>query len=475
MIALLPLLLASGNLTHAAAPVPETPETPPDAAREPVPVAPLVVEHAFVEATLDNGLHVSVLSDPDMPIVATQIWVQVGSAHEGPREAGFAHLFEHLMFGDTTTHEGGTYARHHTMNGGSQNAFTSFDNTVYVSTISPEAHDAVLAFEADRFTNLVLDADNLENEKKIVTEELRLRTENSPFSRLLSPALGTLFGDHPYGRAPVGTREDLQGADLELVQKFYDGYYHPANLHLVIVGPVHAGATLERVEELFGGIEKERLEPVSVPALATLETGTRKVLKEDVPPIKVAALVYYGPRRTDPDHAAYMVMTEMLAGGEVDRFSEELVQRQGKALEAITLSSELAGGGILAFGSISLFLRRKGKAFRLLHGAKDVLSEGDWMNEDNLETVRRRLLKDEMNRSYYARSMADAIGKAHSWQGDASAAVEGSAAAIDGVTLEQVRAAWQTYVVDAEPIELLIKKGKAATPPAEITTAGGAQ
>ena len=478
MMSLLSVVLVSA-LAWAEQPTPGVPAADDalagERAAQPAEPAASMVAHAFVDKTLSNGQQVTILSDPDMPVVATQTWVQVGSAHEAPSEAGFAHLFEHLMFGDTTSHEGESYARHHQINGGSENAYTSFDNTVYVSAIQPEAHDAVLAFEADRLVNLVLDQDNLDNEKKIVTEELRLRTENEPFARLLGPVLGTLFGDHPYGRSPVGTREDIQGADLELVRKFYDGYYHPANLHLVIVGPVHAETTLARVESLFGAIDKQRLEPAAVPALATLETGSRKVLKEDLPPIKVAALVYYGPRRTDPDHAAYTVMTEMLAGGELDRFSEELVQRQGKAIEAMTVSTELAGGSILAFGSVSLALRRTGKAFRLLHGAKDVLAGSDWMTAENLETVRRRMLKDELNRSYYAESMAEAIGKAQAWEGDASLAVEGSAAAIDGVTLEQVRAAWRTYVMDAQPIEILVKKGKAAAPPAEIVDAGGAQ
>ena len=156
-----------------------------------------------------------------MPIVATQILVQVGSAHEASNEAGFAHLFEHLMFGATSNHDKEAYSRHHTINGGSENAYTSFDNTVYISEIGPLVHDQVLVLEADRMANLVLSQDNLDNEKKIVTEELRLRTENNPVSRLLGPALEGLFGDHPYGHSPAGTKEDLAAADLGLVQKFY--------------------------------------------------------------------------------------------------------------------------------------------------------------------------------------------------------------------------------------------------------------
>ncbi len=437
----------------------------PDPAPEPTPEpAPAVVEPGFLSASLHSGLKVSILSDPDMPVVATQMWVQVGSAHETDSEKGFAHLFEHLMFGETASHDKEAYSRHHTINGGSENAYTSFDNTVYISEIGPTVHEQVLAFESDRMVNLILDADNLANEQKIVTEELRLRTENNPAARLLGPALAALFGEHPYGHSPAGTREDIAAADLALVQKFYAGYYHPANMHLVIAGPVSGPETLARVQELFGPVDKERLVPPEVPDLSTWTFPERITLKEDLPPIKIAAQVWFGPTRRDADYWAYRVMTEMLAGGELDRFREELVTRRGKAIEAFTIAEELRAGGILAFGSLNLPFRMKGRAFKHIDQSIEALNEGAWMSEANLETVRRRMLRDELGRRYYAASMADAIGQAYAWQGDDALALEGASEAIDAVTLEQVRAAWQRYVIDASPVELFIKKGKATMP-----------
>jgi zinc protease len=437
----------------------------PDPAPEPTPEpAPAVVEPGFLSASLHSGLKVSILSDPDMPVVATQMWAQVGSAHETDSEKGFAHLFEHLMFGETASHDKEAYSRHHTINGGSENAYTSFDNTVYISEIGPTVHEQVLAFESDRMVNLILDADNLANEQKIVTEELRLRTENNPAARLLGPALAALFGEHPYGHSPAGTREDIAAADLALVQKFYAGYYHPANMHLVIAGPVSGPETLARVQELFGPVDKERLVPPEVPDLSTWTFPERITLKEDLPPIKIAAQVWFGPTRRDADYWAYRVMTEMLAGGELDRFREELVTRRGKAIEAFTIAEELRAGGILAFGSLNLPFRMKGRAFKHIDQSIEALNEGAWMSEANLETVRRRMLRDELGRRYYAASMADAIGQAYAWQGDDALALEGASEAIDAVTLEQVRAAWQRYVIDASPVELFIKKGKATMP-----------
>ncbi len=475
MILLLPsVLYAQENTppldTPDAAPAAEG-ESPEDL--EPSAAAP--VEPGFISELLPSGMKVSILSDPDYPIVATQMWVQVGSAHETEQELGFAHLFEHLMFGETNQYDKEAYSRHHTVHGGTQNAYTAFDNTVYISEISPSEHDHVLVLEADRMVNLILDADNLANEQKIVTEELRMRTENNPGARLVGPALGTLFGEHPYGHLPAGTKEDIAGASLDMVQKFYTGYYHPANMHLVIVGPVNGPQTLARVETLFAPVDKERLTPPEVADLSSWTFPEQVTLKEDLPPIKVAAQVWFGPTQRDADYWAYRVMIEMLAGGELDRFREELVTNRGKAIEAFTLSDDLRAGSLLSLVSINLPFRARGKAFRLLDQSVDTLSEGDWMSTENLETVRRRMLSAELTRSYYAASMAKAIGQAYAWQNDDQLALKGSAESIDAVTIDQVRAAWQTYIIDTEPVELFIKKGKATELAPETTTLHSAE
>ncbi len=416
---------------------------------------------ALRSATLDNGLKVSIYPDPSLPIVATQVWVQVGSAHEAPNEKGFAHLFEHLMFGKTTTYDKEAYSRHHTVYGGYENAYTMFDNTVYLSQIPPEGHGQVLVFEADRMRNLVLDADNLANEQKIVTEELRLRTQNDPTARMIGPALEAIFGKHPYGHSPAGTEEDIAAADLALVRKFYSGYYHPANMHLVVVGPVDPDAEMARIQELFGPLGGERLVPPDVPALTNWPLPDRVELREDIPPIKVAAQLYRGPSARDPDYWAFRVMMEMLSGGELDRFREELVTRRGKAVEAFAQNAELRAGTLFIAGSISLPFRREKRAFALIDQTLDTLDQGDWRSQELLDTARRRLLVEELGRRYYADQLADAVGQAYAWQGDDQLGVGGAAAAIDAVTLPQVEAAWERYIVGATPTRVFARHGAA--------------
>ena len=426
---------------------------------------------AYLRATLENGLEVSILADDDHPVVATQVWMSVGSSHETASEQGFAHLFEHMMFGVTENYGKEDYNRHHIVHGGSENAYTSFDNTVYISEIPPAGHEQVLVFEADRMSNLVLSQENLDNEKKIVTEELRLRGENNPISRLLSPALAAMFGEHPYGHSPAGTKTDIANADLELTRKFYEGYYRPGNAHLVIVGPVDAEATLAHVERLWAGDAGDRLVPPEIPSLADWDFPKQINLQEDIPPIKLAALVHTAPAAGHADYWAYKLLLAMLSGGNVDRLRESLVTERGKAIEALTDTLDLKAGSLWIAASISLPTRRRAKAFKLLRETIEILDGGDWRSAGNLETARRSLLRDELEKRYFAAQEADAIGQALSWQGDDTLGLGGSVSALEAVKLEDVERVWKTYIAEAEPVEFFVKKGKVMETQQEVMDA----
>ena len=427
----------------------------------------------FLHSTLDNGMKISIYSDVSHPVVATQIWVNVGSAHEANNEKGFAHLFEHLMFGDTENHDKKDYNALHIRAGGSENAYTSFDNTVYISEIPAQAHKELLELEADRFEHLILNEDALNNEKKIVTEELRLRAENNPQSRLVMSTLSALFGEHPYASFPAGTREDINAADLELCKKFYDGYYSPQNLHLVVVGPVDAEATMQHASTLFGSLSnsEDSLKPPSVPKLNEWDFPEKIALSDDIPPIKIAARIYILPQANHEDYWALQTLSQMISGSETDLFREELVTKRGKAIEAISGSiNDLSAGSVLFFGSISLPTRFKGKAFKLIDQSMESLDERSWMTEANLKSAKRALLMTELEQRWYPEEIASQIG----WYADRTEnpeqGITGASELISAVDLAAVQRVWEEYVVNAQPTELFIKKGKPQKMAQEIET-----
>ena len=335
--------------------------------------------------------------------------------------------------------------------------------------------------EADRFANLIFSEENLANEKKIVTEELRMRGENNPTARLLSPGLKAVFGDHPYGHSPAGTKDDIAAATLELTKKFYTGYYRPQNAHLVVVGPVEAQATIARVKELFGSYAGAAVTPPETPRLLGRDYEDRVDLREKIPPIKISALVYRTPAPDDADYYAFSLLTQMLSGNAVDRFREELVENRGKAMEALTAPMNLRAGSLWIAASINLPFRWTRTAFKHLHQTIDTLDSGDWMSEENLATARKLELRNVLETRYFAASEASAIGEAWSWQRDTSLALDGKVAALKTITLDDIRAVWKKYVVDAKPTEVLIRRGKAMAPHKEVlppnqaqTEAGGA-
>jgi predicted Zn-dependent peptidase len=352
-----------------------------------------------VSERLPNGLAVSILPDPSMPRVATQVWVRVGSANEDDRTRGFAHLFEHLMFGGTAQHPKRALWDAHERHGGDVNAYTSFDETVYVSAIPPVGHAEVLAIEADRMTQLALSEDNLANEKRIVTEELRTSLENDPFNRLASQALARIFGEHPYSLTPLGTQEDIAAATLDYARGFYARWYRPDNAHLVVVGPVDAEATLARIRETFGALPAGSLPPSDVPAVTDLAFPERIALKEDIPPVEVAALGFPLPPATHPDAAALRVALQLLGGGGVDPFEDELVRVRKQAIAAGTTTLTARRGGLLAFYAANLPYRREQTAFRHLEEARGSLASFRWLDAERLAAAKRALRVTDLRRS----------------------------------------------------------------------------
>jgi zinc protease len=410
----------------------------------------------YVAETLPNGLRVSIVADPTMPIVATQVWYHVGSANEEPQTRGFAHLFEHMMFGGTPDHPKRAVWDHHEAFGGDTNAYTSFDETVYVSVIPPAGFPGVLELEADRMVNLSLTEENLENEKRIVTEELRVSTENDPWSRLFVEAFKRILGDHPYALTPVGTKEDIAAATLEHAGGFYERYYRPRNAHVVVVGPVQAQETLAKVREAFGPLPADGVTPPDVAEVYGWSFPEFLVLEEDLPPAEIAVMGFPLPAPEHPDHAALELLQEVLSWSAVDPFQDELVRKRRRALEAGTEIYSARRGGVLAFYAASLPYRRQSTAFRHVEEALRTLAEFAWLDEERLAAAKRKREQREAQRAYYAAGMAGAIGTAAWWEGDELRAFD-ETERLAAVSLDDVRGAFRRYVLEAKPIKLYLR------------------
>jgi len=408
---------------------------------------------------LDNGLTVTVVADDTQPLVATQLWYHVGSANEEPGGRGLAHLFEHLMFGGTDSYAGDAYERHHHRHGGYENAYTSPDETVYVSQIDPDHHTRVLEMEAARMRGLDLSLGALDNEKKIVAEELRRTAENDPINRVAIAALGALLGDHPYAVTPLGTKAQIEAATVEGCRRFYDRYYRPDNAHLVIVGPVAIESKLAEVRRLFEAIGASPTPRDGIPPLVGWPFPEEVVLREDLPPVETAILAFPLPPADSEDYWAVRVMVQLLAGGAVDPFREEIVTRRDKALDAGVRPFRFRRAGALLFYSVALPYRRKTTAFRLMRGSLEELARMEWVTDDSVQAARQRLRREALETRFFSDRLAARVGRAGWWHDDPDLAFE-EGRAIDAVTTARVAGAFARYVAGTTPARLYIRPEK---------------
>jgi zinc protease len=147
--------------------------------------------------TLDNGLQVVLAQDASRPVVNVQIWYRVGSKDERKGRTGFAHLFEHMMFRGSANVGPEEHMRYIREGGGTVNAYTNFDRTVYWETVPSNHLERVLWLEADRMASLVVNEENFKKEREVVKEERRLRYENPPYGMLFEWVLDATFQSYP--------------------------------------------------------------------------------------------------------------------------------------------------------------------------------------------------------------------------------------------------------------------------------------
>ena len=199
---------------------------------------------------LDNGLRVVIQEDHFAPVVAIQVWVKAGSADETPDVAGAAHVHEHMIFKGTERRPVGAIAAEVESSGGNINAFTSADHTVYHLVLASRYCRTGLDILADAMHNSSFDPRELEKELQVVMEEWK-RGEDSPTSRAATELFRLAYTSHPYGRPVIGFRETVESLNRERVVNFYQRWYHPNNMILVVVGDVDRRAVQRDVHELF--------------------------------------------------------------------------------------------------------------------------------------------------------------------------------------------------------------------------------
>ncbi len=280
----------------------------------------------FHKYTLPNGLRILVHVDESTPIVAINTLYDVGARDETPDKTGFAHLFEHLMFGgsihipqfDTPLQEAG----------GNNNAFTSNDITNYYVTLPVENVETALWLESDRMLNLAFSPESLEVQRKVVIEEFKQRYLNQPYGDVWLELRPMAYKTHPYRWATIGQSiAHIEDATLEDVKAFFAAHYNPANAILSIAGNVDPERIFQQVEHWYADIPAKVKPRRNLPAEQPNKGYELKTLLRNVPQ-NALYMAWSMPERMHPDYPACDLLSDLLGQGKASRLYEALVKNQ---------------------------------------------------------------------------------------------------------------------------------------------------
>lgn len=280
----------------------------------------------FERFTLKNGLRVLFHQDKSTPIVAMNIVYNVGAKDEDPELTGFAHLFEHLMFGGSLNIP--KYDVPLEKVGGENNAFTNNDLTNYYLTIPRENLETAFWLESDRMLNLAFSEKSLEVQRKVVIEEYKQRYLNQPYGDVWLLLRPEVYKTHSYRWATIGKDiSHIEKAKMEDVKHFYQKFYNPSNAILSLAGDIELEEVKALCEKWFepidGGVPYQR----NLPQEAKQEEARFFEVERDVP-VDVLFKVYHMTDRLNEDYYATDLISDILSNGKSSRLHIELHKNQ---------------------------------------------------------------------------------------------------------------------------------------------------
>jgi zinc protease len=285
---------------------------------------------------LPNGLRVRVLPEKSTPTVSYYTFFQVGSRNERLGLTGISHLFEHMMFNGAARYGPKEFDRVLEARGGHSNAYTSNDVTAYYEDFAADALPTVVDLESDRMRSLRLGEESLEQEREVVKEERRLRTDNSVFGLMEEQLESLVFQAHPYRWPVIGWMDDIERIARADCEAFFRTYYAPSNAAIYCVGDVEAEATLDAIARAYVDIPRGPA-PAPVAQGEPPQRGERRA-RVRFPAQAPAVLVgWRGPAARSPDAAVLDVIQVCLGVGESSRLRKRLVLEDELAV-SITLS-----------------------------------------------------------------------------------------------------------------------------------------
>jgi len=394
--------------------------------------------------TLKNGMEVVVIEDHRAPVVVHMVWYRAGSADEPPGASGVAHFLEHLLFKGTQNMAPGELSATVARNGGSDNAFTSYDYTAYYQRVAADRLPLMMQMEADRMVNLQLSETDVATERDVIIEERNQRVENDPSSLFREQKNAALYLNHRYGVPVIGWRHEMVALDQAKARAFYDRYYAPNNAILIVAGDVRPQEVRELAQKYYGPLPANPDLPPRIRPQEPPQTAERRLVFRDA---RVAqpyvSRAYLAPERdsgAQETAAALTILAEILGGGTTSVMAEKL---QFDSQTAVYTGAFYGGGSLDQTSFDLVVVPAPGVSLQQAEDAMDqVLAEflKTGVDADQLARIKMQVKAAEIYDRDNVERLANRYGRALT-QGLSIADVQAWPQVLQAVTADDVMAA----------------------------------
>ena len=342
----------------------------------------------YTKFTLANGLRVIHHLDTSTPLVCMNILYDVGARDEDESKTGFAHLFEHLMFGGSINIP--NYDEPLQMVGGENNAFTTNDMTNYYLTLPADNAETAFWLESDRMLSLAFSEKSLEVQRNVVIEEFKQRYLNQPYGDVWLILKPLCYQVHPYKWNTIGKEiKHIEDATMDDVKAFFKKHYHPANAILVVAGNIDLKKTEELTEKWFGPIPSQALHSRSLP-VEPKQTEARRLTVERNVTQDAIYKAFHMCNRYDAAYYCMDVISDILSNGDSARLYNELVKGQKLFTEINAyITGDLDAGMFIVSGKLA-----EGVSFETAEKAIDVELEkmkAEVLSADELQKIKNKI------------------------------------------------------------------------------------
>jgi zinc protease len=403
----------------------------------------------FQTFTLANGLRFIVHEDHSTPIVAVDVWYDVGSANEAVRRSGFAHLFEHMLFQETENLPKGAFDTYLEEAGGQLNGTTNQDRTMYYEIVPSNRVNLALWLEAERMARLKVTDENFKREREVVKEERRMRIDNAPYGNGFL-MLDTLHTDYkPYRHTVIGTMDDLNAATAADVISFYKQYYVPNNATIVLAGDITVDQAKKFANEYFADIKTgQRVTPLPAPPAVPRTDGERRQTVEDkLASVPLVFGAYNVPPHEDNDVYALSLLAGVLGRGESSRLFQRLVKQEKAATFASSSLASNRMGGYMAFQAQPVQGVDPARVEQLLWEEVDKI-KAQGVSAEELNKAKRQFIAGQIMSRQMVLSKAEAIQHARFMHNDIES-VNTDLDKYNAVTLDDIKRVAAKYLVPA--------------------------